>query len=221
MAGKSKTTRNPRKRDPNSLTVGVREGEDEAVVVARTTLQPTVQAALSLQEYGKKFGELDLMRLVEALSEQAQSAHDGDLQRAEEMLTAQAHTLDAIFNSLARRAALNMGEYMQACQTYLKLALRAQSQCRATWETLATIKNPPMVGYVKQANIAHGHQQINNEPAPKTNAPRTRETKIPPTQLLEEIDGQRLDTGAPGTAGKVDPQLEAVAAEHRPKDCRR
>jgi hypothetical protein len=74
------------------------------------------------------------------------------------MLTAQAHSLDAIFNKLAQRAALNMGEYMQACETYLKLALRAQSQCRATWETLSTIKNPPVMGYVKQANIAQGHQ---------------------------------------------------------------
>jgi hypothetical protein len=75
------------------------------------------------------------------------------------MLTAQAHTLDAIFNSLAQRAALNMGEYIQACETYLKLALRAQSQCRTTWEALATIKNPPVMGYVRQANIAHGPQQ--------------------------------------------------------------
>jgi len=28
---------------------------------------------------------------------------------------------------------------------YLKLALRAQSQCRSTWEGLATIQNPPVM----------------------------------------------------------------------------
>ncbi len=76
------------------------------------------------------------------------------------MLTAQAHTLDAVFNNLARRA-IN-AEYMDNLDRYLKLALRAQSQCRATWEALATMKNPPMIGYVRQANIAHGHQQVNN-----------------------------------------------------------
>jgi hypothetical protein len=36
------------------------------------------------------------------------------------------------------------------------LALKAQSQCRATLETLAAIKNPQPVAFVRQANIAHG-----------------------------------------------------------------
>jgi hypothetical protein len=48
-----------------------------------------------------------------------------------------------------------MGEYVDAADTYMRLALRAQSQCRATLETLAAIKNPP-VAFANQANIAHG-----------------------------------------------------------------
>lgn len=71
-------------------------------------------------------------------------------------MTTQAHILDAIFNNLARRA-IN-AEYLDNLDRYLKLALGAQSQCRATWEALATIKNPPVTGYVRQANIAHGPQ---------------------------------------------------------------
>jgi len=55
---------------------------------------------------------------------------------------AQAHTLDAIFGSCARRAALNMGTYLNTAETYLRLGLKAQSQCRTTLETLANIKNP-------------------------------------------------------------------------------
>jgi len=39
--------------------------------------------------------------------------------------------------------------------------LKAQSQCRATLEALAAIKNPPIV-YARQANIAAGPQQVNN-----------------------------------------------------------
>jgi len=52
--------------------------------------------------------------------------------------------------------------------TYMRLAFKAQSQCRATWETIATIKHPPAVAFVKQANYAAGNQQVNNgtpEPA--------------------------------------------------------
>jgi len=48
-----------------------------------------------------------------------------------------------------------MGEYVDAADTDMRLALRAQSQCRATLETLAAIKNPPVV-FANQANIAHG-----------------------------------------------------------------
>ena len=118
------------------------------------------------------------------------------------MLTAQAHTLDAIFNNLSRRA-IN-AEYMDSLDRYLKLALRAQSQCRATWEALTAIKNPPMMGYVRQANIAHGHQQVNNTPSTTRESPRARENGIPPNELLEQKDGQRLDFGAPPATVAVD-----------------
>ena len=61
------------------------------------------------------------------------------------MLTAQAHTLDAIFNKMAVLA-IN-AKYMDQMEPFLKVGLRAQSQCRATWESLATIKNPPVMGF--------------------------------------------------------------------------
>lgn len=169
MANKRKPTK---KRVPNQLTVPKKPDEDQATAIARTVLRPTVQAVVTLKEYGKSCGDLDLSGLLDFLNEQTKAVIDGDLKRGEAMLTAQAHTLDAIFNNLAFRAAKNMGEYMQACETYLKLALRAQSQWRATWEALATIKNPPMVGYVKQANIAQGHQQVNNIASSANDAPR-------------------------------------------------
>jgi hypothetical protein len=56
-----------------------------------------------------------------------------------------------------------MGEYVNAAETYMRLALKAQSQCRTTLETLAGIKNPASVTFVRQANVAHGPQQVNNE----------------------------------------------------------
>jgi hypothetical protein len=50
-----------------------------------------------------------------------------------------------------------------AAESYFKMALKAQNQCRMTLETLSNIKNPPVV-YAKQANIANGPQQVNNGP---------------------------------------------------------
>jgi hypothetical protein len=205
MANKRKSTK---KRDPNQITSAATPDEDRAVAVARAVLRPTVQASTTLQQYGKYYGELDVSGMVGCLTEQTSAVIDGDLTRGEAMLTAQAHTLDAIFNTLARQA--SKAEYMESQDRYLKLALRAQSQCRATWEALATIKNPPMVGYVKQGNIAHGHQQVNNAQSSAREAPRARENESSQDKLLEEKDGERVDTGTTGKTGRADPAMATL-----------
>jgi hypothetical protein len=57
---------------------------------------------------------------------------------------------------------LNLYDHLDASERFMRLALKAQSQCRSTIESLAEIKNPSSVAFVKQANIAKGHQQVNN-----------------------------------------------------------
>ena len=84
-------------------------------------------------------------------------------------------------------------------------ALKAQSQCRATLETLAAIKNPAPVAFVRQANIAHGPQQVNNGPQPAADGvSRARESEIPPNKLLEHQHGERLDLGTVQASGRGD-----------------
>jgi hypothetical protein len=70
-------------------------------------------------------------------------------------------------------------DYMPNFEIFMRVALKAQSQCRATLETLAAIKNPPLV-YAKQANVTTGPQQINN------GTMRTGEKQIQPNKLLKE-----------------------------------
>ena len=216
MATKRKSTK---KRDPNRIIAAGEPDEDQAVAIARTVLRPTVQAAVTLKEYGKSYGDLDLGGLIDSLLELTRASSDGDLKRAEAMLTAQAHTLDAIFNNLARRA-IN-AEYMDNLDRYLKFALRAQSQCRATWEALANIKNPPMMGYVRQANIAHGPQQVNNASAAPDGPPRAGENPNLQNKLMEEKDGKRLDTGTTCTPGQADPAMATVGEVDRAENRRR
>ena len=130
--------------------------------LARTALHPTLKGAVTIKEFSKKYGDPDLSQLVGELSDQTKAVNDGDLQRAEGMLMVQAQTLDAIFNNLAMRAAGS--EYMDNFERFLRLALRAQSQCRATLETLSEVKNPRPIAYVQQANIGY-NQQVNNRRA--------------------------------------------------------
>ncbi len=205
-------------RNPNELTVPGKPGEDERISVARNALRPTVQAAVTAREYGKVFGELDLAGLVDSLMEQVEESQSGNTGRAEEMLTAQAHTLDAIFNNLAQRA-INM-QYVDHMDRYLKLALRAQSQCRATWEALSTIQNPPVAGYVGQANIAHGPQQVNNAAIATEEPSGAREKHKRKNKLLEEGHGERLDSGAACTTGRADSAVAAMGGIDRTEDGR-
>jgi len=68
------------------------------------------------------------------------------------MLTSQAHTLDAIFNKMCVLSAANLSKSLDIAERLMRLGLKAQSQARATLETLAQIKSPPVV-YARQANV--------------------------------------------------------------------
>ena len=94
----------------------------------------------------------------------------------------------------------------------MRLALKAQAQCRSTIETLAAIKNPPVV-FARQANIANGPQQVNNHGTAST--PRADESIGAPNRLLETDNGKRLDGGTSGTSVGGDSSLEALGAGHR------
>ena len=76
----------------------------------------------------------------------------------EGMLTHKALTLDVTFNYLANRA--HRQNDLKNMEILLRLALKAQAQCRSTVEALALLKNP--IPYIQQANLSTGLQQVNN-----------------------------------------------------------
>lgn len=153
--------------------------DSRAALMAELATAPTAKAAQTIAGYSSGFGELSLTDLIAALVDQTNPAKQSQDKRAEAMLAAQAHTLDSIFNWLARSALKS--EYFSQFEAYLKLSLRAQSQCRATWEAVSAIQNPPMASYVRQANISHGHQQVNN-------CHRASENRKAPNKLMEHAE---------------------------------
>ena len=108
---------------------------------------------------------------------------------------------------LARRAT-TMQE-LKHWEVYLRMALKAQNQCRMTLETLATIKNPPAM-FARQANIAQSPQQVNNQmmPAGEPRAGAGKSEK-PQNKLSGGSNELLPDTGAPGAAVGADPHLAA------------
>jgi len=178
-------------------------------------LSSNTQNAVGIFAWSKFAGEADLQELCNDLGEETvKVVQDGNMRPIEAMLYQQAKTLETMFTSLARRAANQDG--LKQFQANLTLALKAQSQCRATLAALAEIKNPRPFSFVQQANIANGPQQVNNTGTQGTHPPtRAEKTKATQSDLLEHQHGNYLDTGAHSQTGRADKTLEAVGTVHR------
>jgi hypothetical protein len=194
----------------NAVELVALPSETPARTVARCVLDPATTAAGTLNRlYRTVSQEGNVNGYIAELQHQAHAVNAGDLSRPEAMLTTQAQSLDGLFHSLTNWALNHVKEGGNAAyfETCMRLALKAQSQSRATVETLAAIKNPPVV-YARQANFAAGHQQVNNG----VQTSGAREIESPPTKLLEAEHGERLDTGATGATGGANQAMETVGA---------
>lgn len=149
---------------------------------------------------------------VTELRQQANAIHADDMSRPETMLIAQAHALDGLFAKLTNRA-FSVSS-LDVMERYMRLALKAQNQTRTTLQTLAELKAPKQVAFVRQANI--GNQvQVNNGTVPT----RAREIRNEPNELLEVTYGERLDARTASAPSGVDTTMEAVGEKHR--SCKR
>lgn len=102
---------------------------------------------------------------------------------------------------------------MSHFDTYMRIALKAQSQCRTTYEALAEIKNPRHMAFIKQQNIGV-NQQENNDAAPRAHEKFINSSN----ELLEAPNGKRVDTRAAGATIGTDKELEAVETLSGGKD---
>lgn len=165
---------------------------DKAEAMAAMATKPSVHAAAVMIEYTQPLGEQDIGSLMSAISCQVEDVWAGSMKQPEAMLYGQAQALQSIFMNLARRATKQ--EYLKQWEAYLRMALKAQNQCRMTLETLAAIKNPPVV-IARQANINNGGQQQVNNGSPTANEHFAREhtraanLTTEKTELLEASHG--------------------------------
>jgi hypothetical protein len=149
--------------DPSIAPAGAvakaeRTGELKAAMArAKMAIRPEVSAAAVIAEFG---GHSDVAPLAVQLEIGMNDVRKNDLRGCEAMLYSQAHALQAVFVDALLQ--VKKQEWFSNSESFMRMALKAQSQCRATVETLAQIKNPQPVAFVGQANIAHGPQQVNN-----------------------------------------------------------
>lgn len=162
MTNKRKSAKAAGKAD-NTLSVGAQPGEDREHQIAAIAIRPGVRhASLSSTYANQLFGDShkpSIERDTKVMGELMSKAEGGDKALASRMLAAQAVTLDAMFTELGRRSAANMGEYIEATDRYMKLALKAQSNCRATLEALTKL-HQPREQTVKHVHVNEGGQAI-------------------------------------------------------------
>lgn len=194
-----------KKRQP-----AVKDKKDVKEGYAKVALSPSVHAGAVVGQYGSMlFGKdnMDVNCLDKALKESTEAIHHGDMKAVESMLYGQAVALQTMFTNLSMRADCQQGR-LDNIEALLKLAFKAQNQCRMTLETLSNVKNPPVV-YARQANITSGPQQINNGLTHAT------EKTITQNELLEDSHVKRLDGRTQGQTGRLDTHMETVEVSRR------
>ena len=152
----------------------------------------------------------------------------GDMADMEALLVGQALSLQAMFTKYGGLINANTNN-LKACQAVFNMAMKAQAQSRATVQALVELKYPKSVVITKQANISHGHQQVNNgvdfPTSTRTHArAHAQANTIEQNELLRSIDneptGERMDTRKTGTHGATDKELATVATQHGRKNSR-
>jgi len=184
---------------------GKDQSEEEALAEFKSKSEYLSTAVI--ESFGVSIGDdFNFPSTIKTLEKTIQQIKSGDLSKIEEMYISQAMALEMMFTSLARRAKAQ--EKLLQYETHMRFALKAQNQCRATLQALVQLKQPSNTTFVKQANIAQGHQQVNN----------LAEKNITPQNELLEDNYAQLDTGTTTTPKGIDTTLEALGKINRRKN---
>lgn len=211
-ANTTQTSREKASAVVHGQPLGKASSRTSSQAIAEALVDGTFISATA-QVYAKTDSMMDGMDLVASMKKAGDEVVAGDFSRVERLLTYQLLTLNEMFCNLAQRASRQ--DAFKGIDTLTRLAFKAQSQARATAETLSLMKNPQP--YIKQANIAHGHQQVNNGKAGVVPAgPRAEKIESAPNELLENPkNGLVMDPGAPRKASCTDSPVEALGEKYR------
>ena len=178
---------------------------------AKVSLSPATMSAVLADSFTTSiFPDLAISDVASVLREKITTIQNGDMQPIEAMLIGQAQALQTMFVSLGRQAASKTS--LPQCTAFMNLALKAQSQSRATIQALVELKYPKQATFVKQANIAGGHQQINNATSTHAHTPaHAKAIENQPNELLSEMNHATLDSSRTATTSAIDKAMATLA----------
>ncbi len=149
--------------ETSKLKVETRRDEKRGRTLAKVTMDPKCRNANLAMAFGSQLFDgqppADIVESCAVLSEEIERVTAGDLSLASRVFTAQAISLDVLFTEMARRSGANMGHYPDAVDRYMRLALKAQSACRATLEALVKL-HQPREQTVRHVHVNEGGQAV-------------------------------------------------------------
>ena len=186
------------------LTLKLEKNQTKEQALAEFQSKSEFLSTAVIESFNVGLGEdFDFQSAMQVLEKTTQQIKSGDLSKIEQMYISQAVALEAIFTKTIRKA--STAEHLPQYQAHMHLALKAQNQSRATLQALVQLKQPSNTQFIKQANIAQGHQQVNN----------LAEKNIAPQNKLLKDRYAHLDTRTTPTPKGIDTALEALDKVNR------
>lgn len=149
----------PPRPDNAMRVVGADPRAKASAILAPDFRHAMAASQIHKSQFGAMEGSPGLGDYSDIFARAGNAASKGDLKTASELMIAQALTLDSIFTEMARRMALNMGEFLGATETYARIAMKAQAQSRATLEALAKL-HQPREQTVRHVHVNEGGQAV-------------------------------------------------------------
>lgn len=123
----------------DSLKIERESGKSESRQMAEVAMRPMIRNGFIVGMLGGKHfgGETpDVTDTVDIMADACKKVRDNDLSEQRDILTSQAMALDAIFTTMVLRSENNVKDYFDASQRFMRMALKAQVQCRTTIEAI-------------------------------------------------------------------------------------
>ena len=116
--------------------------------IAAQAVDPCVTSSVVVAAFWEdtSAAPIDPQAGYEAIRDQVQEVRKGGLSGAEATLVGQATALNVIFAEMARRGQAALSRPGNAAERYLRLAMRAQAQCRLTLHELRDLADRPTKG---------------------------------------------------------------------------
>ena len=112
--------------------------------IAEQAVDPCVTSSAVVAAFWEDVsGAIDPQAGYEAVRDQVEAVRESGLSGAEATLTGQAIALNVIFAEMARRGQAALHRPGNAAEKYLRLAMRAQAQCRLTLHELRDLTERP------------------------------------------------------------------------------